>query len=87
VIDDERFDRSFGRFELEAELFLERSEYRGMACWVGRGGGGRSGNDERHRGHGSLSRILDSNIESPGDSGEDDTTLIRLRNHFALSFP
>ncbi len=38
VIDDEHFDRSPGRFESEAELILERSEYRGTACWVGSGG-------------------------------------------------
>jgi hypothetical protein len=53
VIDDERFDRSFARFESEAELFLESSEYRGRGCRIGSGPG-------------PLSRKLDANIESSG---------------------
>jgi hypothetical protein len=32
MIDDQRIHRSFARFEPQAELFLERGEYRGRAC-------------------------------------------------------
>jgi hypothetical protein len=69
VIDDERFDRSIGRFEPKAELCLERSEDRGNACWVGSGGCSVRGL-RRHTVHlGSLPGELDANLESSIDSG------------------
>ena len=68
VVDHERFDRPFRRFELQAELSLDRSEYRTFR--VGCGGEAIHGRRRPKRGKpGSLSRELDTNIELACDSG------------------
>ena len=68
MIDHERFDRPFRRFEFQAELFLEHSEYRSLS---GRMPGAAIGEHPSAEGGkpGSLSRKLDTNIESACDSG------------------
>src|SRR5579871_1830530 len=69
VVNDEDVDRSFDRFESQAELFLERSEDQRSTGWFGSLGRGAVA----HQGHtshlGFLSRKLDANIESSGDPG------------------
>ena len=68
VIDHERFDRPFRRFEFQAELSLDRSEYR--VRWFGCRGAAVGGLRRPKRGKpGSLSRELNTNIELTCDSG------------------
>src|SRR5580704_16105228 len=62
VVDHEGLNRSFRRFELQAELSLDRSEYR--ICRVGCRGTAVGGSRPKRGKPGSLSRKLDTNIES-----------------------
>jgi hypothetical protein len=67
VVNHERFDRSFSRFEFQAEPFRERSEYR--ISWVRCRGAAISVTRPKRAKRGSLSRKLDAQIESACDSG------------------